>query len=166
MAVQQRAKLSLHVPPFRAAVVRPGFRLRFCASGCLPCFASLALKGLFPGLLACFRYICPADCLCALPASLFGLPSLPFSIRAAACCSASALPSVAAVLCLPKEVRPPGFVPCSASLLRCLLWPCRGFPTYGLKQRPPGSALLLCRALKRAAALLRFACAASLCVYQ
>lgn len=83
--------------------------LRFCASCCLPCFAFSALPGLFPGLLACVRYIYPAACLCALPASLCGLPSLPFSIRAAACCSASALPSIAAVLCLPKEERPPGF---------------------------------------------------------
>lgn len=116
LAVQQRAKLSLHVPPLRAAVGRPGFRLRFCASGCLPCFAFSALPGLFPGLLACVRYICPAACLCALPASLFGLPSLPISIRAAACCSASALPSIAAVLCLPKEERPPGFC---RGLLRC-----------------------------------------------
>ena len=116
LAVQQRAKLSLHVQPLRAAVGRPGFRLRFCASGCLPCFASLALPGLFPGLLACIRYICPAACLCALSESLCGLPSLPFSIRAAACRSASALPSMAARLCLPKEERPPGFVP---GLRRC-----------------------------------------------
>ena len=102
--------------PLRAAVGRPGFRLRFCASGCLPCFAALALPGLFPGLLACIRYICPAACLCALYESLCGLPSLPFSIRAAACRSASALPSIAAGSCLPKEERPPGFVP---GLRRC-----------------------------------------------
>ena len=96
LAIQQRVKLSLHVQPLRAAVGRPGFRLRCCASGCLPCFASLALPGLFPGLSACVRYIYPAACLCALSASLCDLPSLPFSIRAAACCSASALPSRAA----------------------------------------------------------------------
>lgn len=160
LAVQQRAKLSLHVPPLRAAVGRPGFRLRFCASGCLPCFAFSALPGLFTGLLACVRYICPAACLCALYASLSGLPSLPFSIRAAACCSASALPSIAAVLCLPKEERPPGFVPWSASLLRCLLWPCRGFPAYGLKTK---AARLCSASLPRpkegcGSALLRLRC--------
>lgn len=109
--------------------------LRFCASCCLPCFAFLALPGLFPGLLTCTRYICPAACLCAFSESLCGLPLLPFSIRAAACRSASALPSMAARLCLPKEVRPAGFLPWFASLLRCLLWPCRGFPAYGLKTK-------------------------------
>lgn len=31
--------------------------LRFCAFCCLPCFASLALLGRFPGLLVCVRYI-------------------------------------------------------------------------------------------------------------
>lgn len=146
MAVQQRAKLSLHVPPLRAAVVRPGFRLRCCASGCLPCFASLALPGLFPGLLACFRYICPAACLCALPASLCGLPSLPFSIRAAACCSASALPSIAARLCLPKEVKAARLraVVCFAASLPALALP--GFPAYGLK---PKAARLCSASLPR-----------------
>lgn len=148
------------MPPFRAAVVRPGFRLRFCASGCLPCFAFSALPGLFPGLLACTRYICPAACLCALPASLCCLPSLPFSIRAAACCSASALPTIAAVLCLPKEVKAARLLPWSASLLRCLLWPFRGFPEYGLK---PKAARLCSASLPRpkegrGSALLRLRC--------
>ena len=136
------AKLSLHVQPLRAAVVRPGFRLRFCASGCLPCFAFSALPGLFPGLSACARYIYPAACLCALPASLSGLPSLPFSIRAAACCSASALPSTAAGLCLPKEVkaaRLPAVV-CFAASLPALALP--GLP--GIRTKSEGRPALLC----------------------
>ena len=142
LAVQQRAKLSLHVQPLLPAVFRPGFRLRFCASGCLPCFASLALPGLFPGLLACFRYICPAACLRALPASLFGLPSLPFSIRAAACCSASALPSRAAGLCLPKEVKAARLpaVGCFAASLPALALP--GLP--GIRTKAEGRPALLC----------------------
>ena len=142
LAVQQRAKLSLHVPPLRAAVGRPGFRLRFCASGCLPCFAALALPGLFPGLLACVRYICPAACLCALSASLFGLPLLPISIRAAACCSASALPSRAAGLCLPKEVKAARLpaVGCFAASLPALALP--GLP--GIRTKDKGRPALLC----------------------
>lgn len=91
--------------PYGLPWAGPAAVVRFCASGCLPCFAFSALPGLFPGLLTCTRYICPAACLCAFSESLCGLPLLPFSIRAAACCSASALPSMAARFCLPKEVK-------------------------------------------------------------
>ena len=116
--------------------------LRFCASCCLPCFAFSALPGLFPGLLACTRYICPAACLCALPASLCGLPSLLLSIRAAACCSASALPSIAAVLCLPKEVKAARLraVVCFAASLPALALP--GLP--GIRTKAEGRPALLC----------------------
>lgn len=142
LAVQQMAKLSLHVQPFRAAVFRPGFRLRCCASGCLPCFASLALPGLFPGLLACVRYICPAACLCALPASLYGLSSLPFSIRAApAALRLLCLPGLPG-LCLPKEVkaaRLPAVV-CFAASLPALALP--GLP--GIRTKAEGRPALLC----------------------
>lgn len=91
----------------------PSALLRFRLPAVLRFFGP---SGALSGAFSCFRYICPTACLCALPASLFGLPSLPFSIRAAACCSASALPSIAARLCLPKEERPPGFC---RGLLRC-----------------------------------------------
>lgn len=88
------------MPPFRAAVVRPGFRLRFCASGCLPCFAFSALPGLFPGLLACVRYICP-------------LPTFAPFLR----------PFVAFLRCLSQYVPPP-----AALRLLCLPWlPCSAF---------------------------------------
>lgn len=146
------------MPPLRAAVVRPGFRLRFCASGCLPCFAFSALPGLFPGLSACVRYICPAACLCALPASLFGLPSLPFSIRAARLL----LPASGRLLPVPKEGRPPGFVACLLLLPSCPA-------LLRIRTKDKGRPALLCvfaASLKRAAALRRFACAACLCVYQ
>lgn len=103
MAVQQRAKLSLHVQPLRAAVGRPGCLLRVCASCCLPCFASLALPGLFSGPQACFRYICPAACLTALLS-----PFVTF-LR----CLSQYVPPPAALrlLCLP-------LLPCSAFLKR------------------------------------------------
>lgn len=103
LAVQQSAKLSLHVQPLRAAVGRPGFRLRICASGCLPCFASLALPGLFPGLLACFRYICPAATFAPFLRPFFAF----------LCCFFQYVPPPAALrlLCLP-------LLPCSAFLKR------------------------------------------------
>lgn len=79
-----------------------------CASA-LPaaCRASLLwpFRGSFFGALACFRYICPAACLNALLSPfvtflrcLSQYVPLPAALRLL-------LPSIAAVLCLPKEVK-------------------------------------------------------------
>lgn len=140
----------------------PSALLRFRLPAVLCIFGpSGALSGAF-GLRPVYL---PGRLLCALSESLCGLPSLPFSIRAATCCSASALPSIAAVLCLPKEERPSGFC---RGLLRCccLLWPCAAMRIRTRDEGRPAALCFSAASLKRGTALRRFACAACLCVCQ
>ena len=140
LAVQQRAKLSLHVPPLRAAVVRPGCLLRSALPAA--CRASLLwpFRGSFPGPQACFRYICPAACLTALPA-----PFLAF-LR----CLSQYVPPPAALLllCLPllpcsaflkRKGRPASAVVCFAASLPALALP--GLP--GIRTKDKGRPALL-----------------------
>lgn len=152
-AIATRAAL----PGCRGPARLPSALLRFRLPAVL-CF--FGPSGAISGAFGLRPVHLPGCLLCALPASLCGLPSLPFSIRAAACRSASALPPIAAVLCLPEEVKAARLLPWSASLLRCLLWPFRGFPEYGLKTK---AARLCSASLPRpkeggGSALLRLRC--------
>ena len=131
---------ALHFWPFRGS-----FRGFWPASGTfarLPAFAPLLRP--FSAFLCCLsQYVLP-------PAAL---PLLCLPLRPG--------------LCLPKEVKAARLraVVCFAASLPALALP--GLP--GIRTKDKGRPALLCvfaASLKRAAALLRFACAASLCVFQ